>query len=139
MEHQTLVVPPSDPATQHIVLKIVGFFSLLLYLRLLKKGLHLQKMFFFLFFEVNNIFLYLQCAQPYINSVSKRKWQKFIQKLLIKSSRNNFIFLLVVYLLMCLMKATKIFENMRADFIVKTHSGKLALKCCIFRHETKIL
>ena len=71
----------------------------------------------------------------------------YSKNLLMKSSKNNFIFLLVFYLIMCLMKAPKNFGKIAILKIwelislggVKTHFGKLALKWCIFRHETKIL
>ena len=64
-----------------------------------------------------------------------------------ESSKNNFIFLLVFYLIMCFMKAQKNFGKIAILKIwelfylggVKTQLGKLALKWCIFRHETKIL
>ena len=84
-----------------------------------------------------------------LNSVSKRKWQKFTysRNLLMKSSKDNFIFLLVFHLIMCLMNAAKNFGKIAILKIwelislggVKTHFGKLALKWCIFRHEIKIL
>ena len=62
-----------------------------------------------------------------------------------KISRNNFIFLLAFYLIMCLMKAPKNFEKIAilktqelvSFWGVNTHLGKLALKWCIFRHENK--
>ena len=65
--------------------------------------------------------------------------------LLMKSSKDNFGFLLVFHLIMCLMKAPKNFGKIAILKIwelislgdVKTHFGKLALKWCIFRHEKK--
>ena len=65
------------------------------------------------------------------------------KNLLVKSSGNNFIFLPVFNLIICVMKASnnfgkiailKIWELISLG-VVKTHFGKLALKWCIFRHE----
>ena len=69
------------------------------------------------------------------------------KNLFMKNYKNNFIFLPVFYLIMCFMKAPKNFGKIAILKIwelislgdVKTHFGKLALKWCIFRHETKIL
>ena len=66
--------------------------------------------------------------------------------LLMKSSENHFIFLLVFYLIMWVMKASKNFGKIAILKIlelislwdVKTYFGKLALKWCIFRHEKRI-
>ena len=60
-----------------------------------------------------------------------------------KSSKKNFIFLLVFYLVMCLMKAPKNYEKIAilktqelvSFWGIKTHFGKIALKWCIFRHK----
>ena len=68
------------------------------------------------------------------------------KKLLVKSSENGFILVPAFYLIMCLMKAPKNFENIAILKIWelvsfgggKTHFGKLALKWCIFWHEKKI-
>ena len=70
----------------------------------------------------------------------------YSKNLLMKSSKTNLIFLIVFYLIICFMKAPMNFGKIVILEIwelisfgdVKTHIGKLALKWCIFRHETKI-
>ena len=60
----------------------------------------------------------------------------YSRNLFMKSSKDNFIFLLVFHLIMCLMNAAKNFGNIAILKIcelislggVKTHFGKLALK-----------
>ena len=77
-----------------------------------------------------------------LNSVSKRKWQKFIQKFYLWKVQETIYFLPVFYLIMCLMKAPKNFEKIPILKIwqlvsfwgVKTHFGFLPLKWCIFKH-----
>ena len=67
----------------------------------------------------------------------------FSKIILVKSSRSNFIFLPVFYLIMCLMKDPNFFEKIAILKIwelvsfwgVKTHFGKIPLKWSIFRHE----
>ena len=69
----------------------------------------------------------------------------YSKNLLMKSSKNNSIFLLVFSLIMCFMKTPKNFGKIAILKIwelislrgLKTHFGKLALKWCIFRHEKK--
>ena len=71
----------------------------------------------------------------------------YSKKLLMKSSKNNFIFLLLFYLIMCLMKASKNFGKIAilkilkliSSWGVKIHFGKLALKWCILRHKERRL
>ena len=78
--------------------------------------------------------------------LSAKKVTRLYSKILLeKSSGNNFIFLPVFYLTICLMKTSKYFEKMVILKIwelvslggAKTHFGKIALKWCIFRHEKK--
>ena len=61
------------------------------------------------------------------------------KSLLMKNSGNNFIFSLVFYLVMWVMKASKNFGKIAIElnFLegVKTHFGKIALNWCIFRNE----
>ena len=62
---------------------------------------------------------------------------------LMKSSENDFIFSPAFYLIMCPMKAQKIFlkififktVELVSFWCVKTHFGKLPMKWCIFRHN----
>ena len=69
----------------------------------------------------------------------------YSRNLLMKWSKDNFIFLLVFHLIMCLMKAPKNFGKIailkRWELVslgdAKTHFGKIALLQCIFRHEKK--
>ena len=69
----------------------------------------------------------------------------FSKILLMKSSKSNFIFLPVFYLIIWVMKAPKNFGKITVLKIwelitlgsVKTHFGKIALKWCNFRHEKK--
>ena len=69
----------------------------------------------------------------------------FLTILLMKSSGSNFIFLIVFYLIIWVMKAPKnfgkitILKILELIFLggVKIHFGKLALKWCIFRQEKK--
>ena len=74
-----------------------------------------------------------------INSDRKPIGQKYIFN---KKFRKSFYFLLVFYLIMCLMKAQMNFGKIAISKIwelislggVKTHFGKLVLEWCIFRH-----
>jgi hypothetical protein len=62
----------------------------------------------------------------------------FSKIVLVKSSKNNFIFLPVYYLIMCLMKDPKNFEKIAILKLwelvslggAKTHFGEMALKWC---------
>ena len=81
-------------------------------------------------------------------SLSQFKCHKSIStKVISEKFTNSFIFLPAFYLIMCLMKASKNFENiaiLKTQELVsflgyKTHFGKLALKGCIFRHKERRL
>ena len=71
----------------------------------------------------------------------------YSKNLLMKSPRNNFIFLFVFYLIMCLMKAQKKiwknshFENMRADFLRRCQNSLRQTSpemMHFYRHEKNI-
>ena len=78
---------------------------------------------------------------------SDMKMTKVFSKIsLVKSSKNNFIFLSVFYLIICLMKAPKSFGKrgiLKTWELVslggaKIHFGKIAMKWYTFRHEKKM-
>ena len=76
----------------------------------------------------------------------KKQTKLYSKIVLVKSSGNNFIFVLVFHLIMCFMKAQKNFVKITILKIwelvslggVKIHFGKLAMKWCIFRHDKKL-
>ena len=91
----------------------------------------------------STIFIIFICLAKLRSEMNRTKVSH--KTLLMKSSGNHFIFLLVFYLIMWVMKASKNFGKIAILKIwelislwdVKTYIGKLALKWCIFRHEKK--
>ena len=75
----------------------------------------------------------------------KKQTKVYSEIVLVKSSENNIIFLLVFYLIMFFMKVLKNFGKITilkkwglvSTGGAKTHFGKLAMKWCIFRHDKK--
>ena len=113
--------------------------------------LHQNNDLFSLYFEALFVILiknhvYSSDRDPHeihIDLCMKRETKVSQEFLLVKSSENDFIFLLANYLIIWLMKAKKNFEKIAilktrglvSFWGVKTHFGKMPLKWCIFRHE----